>query len=172
MTELWDILDKDGNPTGIQKQRSPWPLPESNLKKGEYHLVVQVWILNSRGEFLISQRVPEKHWPLMWECTGGSAVSGEDSITAAIKEAKEELGIDLNPANGRLFIRFVKEDSRAIIDAWLFRQDINIKDITLHPEETCDAMWASKEKIRQMLTNEQFIGYEFYPYLDELFAQT
>lgn len=27
----------------------------------------------------------------MWECTGGSAVLGEDTYMAAIREAKEEL---------------------------------------------------------------------------------
>ena len=171
MTELWDILDKDGNPTGIQRQRRPFPEPEFDFEDGEYHLVVQVWILNSRGEFLISRRVPAKHWPLMWECTGGSALSGQTSLEAAIMEAKEELGVDLNPKNGRLFSRFIKEGSQMIVDAWLFRQDIPIEKIILQPEETCDAMWASKEKIRQMLEAEQFIGYEFYPYLDELFNE-
>lgn len=31
----------------------------------------------------------------MWETTGGSAVAGDDSLTAALRETKEELGIDL-----------------------------------------------------------------------------
>jgi isopentenyldiphosphate isomerase len=172
MTEFWDILDKNGNPTGIKRQRSPWPLPEDKLQDGEYHLVVQIWILNSRGEFLISRRTPNKSWPLMWECTGGSAVAGQSSLAAALAETKEELGIGLNPANGRVFKRFIKEGSKMIIDVWLFRQDIDISTITLQPDETCDAMWASKEKIRQMLKDEQFVGYEFFPYLDELFDET
>ena len=171
MAEFWDVLDKDGNKTGKQCERG-------HLQDDEYHLVLQVWILNSQGEFLISRRTPNKPWPLFWECTGGSAIAGDDSITSAIKEVAEELGVILDPANGKLFHRFTKltccntcGNGHSIIDAWLFRQDIDIAAVTLQPEETCDAMWASKEKIRQMLEDEQFIGYEFYPYLDELFDE-
>ena len=58
-----------------------------------YHLVVHVWIRNSKGEYLISQRSANRPtYPLMWECVGGSVVKGEDSLQGAIREAKEEVG--------------------------------------------------------------------------------
>ena len=38
-----------------------------------------------------------------WETTGGSALAGDDSLTAALRETKEELGIDLDPQKGVLF---------------------------------------------------------------------
>ena len=34
----------------------------------------------------------------MWKCVGGSVVKGEDSLLGAIREAKEEVGIDLSNA--------------------------------------------------------------------------
>ena len=42
--ELWDILDKDGRLTGrtVEKGRP--------LKEGEYHLIVHIWIRNSKGD--------------------------------------------------------------------------------------------------------------------------
>jgi isopentenyldiphosphate isomerase len=168
MTEMWDILNKNGEKTGVVKPRGP-------LGPGEFHQVVQVWILNSHGEFLVSKRTPNKPWPLMWECTGGSAAVGEDSLTAALKEVREELGVILDPANGQIFRRFAKlchktlNGSGSIIDAWLFRQNVDLKDITLCPDETCDVILAKPLAIMELIKTGQFIDYEFYPYLDDLF---
>ena len=118
MAELWDVLDENGNKTGRLRERGP-------MKKGEYHLVVNVWIMNDKGEFLISKRTPNKPFPNLWECTGGSAITGDDSLVTAIKEVKEELGITLDPKNGQLFkrdIRHFEDGSGDFVDVWLFRQ--------------------------------------------------
>ncbi len=60
---------------------------------GYYHLVVHIWIRNSKGEYLISQRSADRPTcPLMWECVGGSVIKGEDSLTGALRETREEVG--------------------------------------------------------------------------------
>ena len=64
MKEVWDLYDAKGNKTGYTLVRGR-PIPE-----GCYHLVVSVWIINNRGEYLLSQRHPDKPYPLRWECTG------------------------------------------------------------------------------------------------------
>ena len=167
--ELWDILDKNGNKTGRIYERG-CGVP---LKDGEYHLVVHVWVVNSKGEFLVSKRTPNKSFPNMWECTGGAAVSGDDSLQTAIKEVKEELGIDLKPENGEMLWEFILEDdiSNNIYNAWLFRQDVDINDVVLQEGETCDAILADKHKIQQMIENGEFIGRDYFPYLDEMFEK-
>ena len=87
MAEFWDILNDKGEKTGrIHERGKP-------MKDGEYHLEVYLWIENDKGEFLISKRSPNKSFPLLWECTGGNAVAGEDSLTTALKEVKEDLGL-------------------------------------------------------------------------------
>ncbi len=40
----------------------------------------------------------------MWECVGGSVVKGEDSMQGAIREAKEEVGVELNPEKDKSFL--------------------------------------------------------------------
>ena len=108
----------------------------------------------------------------MWECTGGITVAGDNSITTAIKEAHEELGIVLDPKNGQLFKRITRifeNGSGDFSDVWIFRQDVNLSEIKFQPDETCDAMFAGKEKIESMISDGTFIGREIFTYLDELF---
>ena len=94
--EYWDLYDKDRNKLNKKKARG------SILKDDEYHLVINAWIKNENDEFLITQRAATKSHPLMWECTGGSALAGETSVDAALREIKEELGIKIEPSSGKL----------------------------------------------------------------------
>ena len=151
MTELWDILDENGNKTGQLHERG------KPMKDGEYHLEVYVIIENDKGEYLISQRSPNKSHPNMWENTGGNAIAGDDSLTTALKEAKEELGITLNPQNGRIIHHHLRcPDCGGFIDVWLFRQNIDISDVILAPDETIGVIWASRDEINRMIDEGTF----------------
>jgi isopentenyldiphosphate isomerase/GNAT superfamily N-acetyltransferase len=163
--EIWDVLDKDGNKTGRLHERG------RKMAANDYHLEVFVWVKNDSGEYLISQRSPNKTNPNMWECTGGNAVAGDDSLTTALKEVKEELGIVLEPQNGRMIKHRLPCSvigCRGLIDVWLFRQNIDISTVILAPDETCNAMWATTDKIREMMAAGEFVSEWFYPYFDEM----
>ena len=159
--EVWDVLDAEGNKTGRYHERG------KPMNAGDCHLIVHVWIMNNNGEFLIQKR-PE----CKWETVGGCAISGDDGLSAALRETNEELGVNLIPKNGQLFKQYsephINDDGTAFFDIWIFRQDVDVSTVVLQPDETCDAMWASKEKIKQMIDDNTFIS-EGYPYLDELF---
>ena len=69
------------------------------MPAGLYHLAVHIWPRNSRGEYLIQRRAPGVQWkPNLWAVTGGSAISGEDAVTAARRELREEIGYDASEA--------------------------------------------------------------------------
>ena len=161
--ELWDAYDENRVKTGR--------IVERGHGKDVYHLVVSVWIQNSKSEYLISRRSPNKPDPLMWECTGGSAVMGEDSLIAAIREVKEELGVTLNAENGRIFTSIVRPWYPDILDVWLFEQDVDIHTVVLQEGETCDAMWASKDSILKMIDEGTFFGRKIYPFIDDFFEK-
>lgn len=57
-------------------------------------------------------------------------------------------------------------DGAAYIQVWLYKQEVAILSIVLQPKETCDAIWASKEQIQQMISDGNFINFS---YIDELF---
>ena len=143
--ELWDLYTRDRHPTGETHIRGEKLPPE------RYHLVVHVWIRNSRGEWLISQRAASRPtFPLMWESVGGSVTAGEDSLTGAIREAEEEVGVRLAPAQGRLVTSTVRERFQDIKDDWLFLYDgpIDLRNATT--DEVADMRWMSVEEIRKL----------------------
>ena len=103
----------------------------------------------------------------MWECTGGSALMGEDSFTSAIREVKEELGLDISNVDG-IFIGSINryyEGCPDILDVWLFKYNCDVSDVTIQVEEVNCAKWLSKEELKRMCQNGEF---DKNPYFDEV----
>lgn len=157
--ELWDVYDENRNLTGRLHRRG------DPLSPGEYHLVVHIWMMNHKGEFLVTKRSPDKGFPNMWECTGGSALAGDDSLRAALREVKEETGLNLCQDRGERILQMRKSDY--FRDVWLFRQEFDLKDAVLQPGETTDIMYADKEKILHMWHSGDFVPYDYLPELFE-----
>ena len=157
--EVWDVYDAERNFKGRTHRRADPLLP------GDYHLVVHVWLKNSKGEFLITKRAPNKGYPNMWECTGGSALAGDNSITAAIREVKEETGLEAYPENGRCLFTMTRDND--ICDVWLFNQDFDVRNIVLQENETIDAKYVKTIELRQMINEGEFIAFH---YIEDLLA--
>ena len=150
--ELWDIYDEAGNRTGrVQRRGDPFA-------EGDRHLCVHVWIRDAAGRYLLTKRAPGKAMAGLWECTGGSALLGEDSLDAALREAREETGLVLDPGKAELLFRFSGDHFHC--DVWRFRQDFDLSDIVLEPSETCDFQLADAETIRLLNETGQFFGFE------------
>lgn len=158
MFEYWDLYDKNRNKLNKVVKRG------DTLSDDEYHLVVNAWVKNKNNEFLITQRAAHKSHPLMWECTGGSALSCEDSIDAAIREVKEELGIEVDSK----FSSFVGTTTRYykgcpdILDVWIFESDATLEDIKIQEEEVNDVMWASVDEIKKLYKENKFEANAFF----------
>lgn len=150
--EYWNLFDYEG------KKKKKIAIRGSKLADDDFHLVVNVWIMNDKNEFLITQRSINKSHPLMWECTGGSALILESSKEAAIRETKEELGLDVSNCEAKLIGRTRRyyKDCPDILDVWLFKTNASLDSITLQKEEVNDVMWASREKIKQLFLEGKF----------------
>ena len=72
------------------------PIPKNN-----YIVVVLVFIQNSDGKFLIQKRSKIKNGK--YATTGGHPKSGENSIQGIISEVKEEIGLDINSKDLKLY---------------------------------------------------------------------
>lgn len=156
--EIWDLYNENRELLGRDHVRG------EQLPTGCYHLVVQVWIRNSRGEYLISQRSANRPtYPLMWESVGGSVVKGEDSLSGALREAKEEVGVDLLPENGRLLFTKTREIIGGkiyndILDVWLFEYDGAVDLANATTDEVAQAAWMNREQIRELFEQKKFVS--------------
>lgn len=152
--EIWDIYDKN------RKKLNKTIIRDSNqkLQDGEYHLVVEAIIVNSKNEILISKRsATKKKYPLYWECNGGSVKSGENSKQGILRELKEELGLNFNESEAIFYKEEIVEKSHAIKDTWLFKKDINLSDIHFTDNEATEAKWVTIDKMNEMEQSGEFI---------------
>ena len=73
--EVWDLYNLNGEIIGEHIRGTE--LPEDG-----FHLVVHVWIKNSDGKYLMTQRsVNKSSFPLKWECVGGSVLKEKTAYT-------------------------------------------------------------------------------------------
>ena len=169
MAELWDIYDENRNLTGRTVERG------QVMQEDEYHLVVQIWVHNRKGEWLISKRAPGKSHPFKWEPTGGAVTAGENSLQGALREVQEELGVTLDAQAGQLFASFKRGkptwENPGFLDVWVFEAEVDIASVRLQEEETCDAKWATEEEILEMIEKDEFIPMKVHPYYKDVFAQ-
>ena len=149
--EIWDLYNENRELIGRDHIRG------EELPEGCYHLVVHVWIRNSKGEYLVSQRSTDRaSFPLMWECVGGSVTKGEDSMVGALRETLEEVGVVLKPENGTLRRSEVRdyvngERFADILDVWLFEYDGSVELERATTREVAQVKWLRKEQIKELL---------------------
>jgi 8-oxo-dGTP pyrophosphatase MutT (NUDIX family) len=102
----------------------------------------------------------------MWDVTvGGSAVSGDDSRSAAQRELEEEVGIslDFSGIQPQLSINW----ERGFDDVYLLEHDVDEASLSLQYEEVEQVKWATEEEILALIERGEFIPY--YPELIRLY---
>lgn len=164
ISEKWDILDERGKPLGRTTYRG-----RVQLKPGEYHLVVHIWVVSSDGKILIQRRSDTKKlMPGEWAATGGAAISGEDSFTAAKRELFEELGIKADRRTLKKFLRIKRRNS--LLDIWLTVSDLPVKALKLQESEVSEAKWVTLDYLREMIEKSEFHNYG-REYFDRVFKK-
>lgn len=162
--ELWDIYDENRNLLGKCHERG------KAMEEGEFHIGVSIWTVNGKGEILITRRDPQKDsYPGYWENTGGSLLAGEDSLTGAVRELKEETGI-IAEKDELTFLGSVR-GTTIIMDIFGLKKDVPLSDIIFQEGETVDARWISFEEFARMCETEEIappIGKRFLELRKEL----
>jgi len=155
--EIWDIYDDCFEKTERTHERG------KPLAKGDNHLVVHIYPINSKKEILIQKRLDTINWkPGFWAATGGSAIAGEDAWTACKRELKEELGIVATKENSIFAMVSKRHDHFSTI--WIVKTDIKLQELSLQPEEVADAKWVTPEEIKRMIAEGIFIDYSYLDY--------
>ena len=74
----------------------------------------------------------------MWECTGGAVQAGESSVNGAVRELKEETGLQVAPQELSLMHTVRLKDR--FVDTYIVRMDFTMPQIVLDREETVQAV--------------------------------
>ena len=126
--EYIDIFDENNNPIGEKKEK------QQAHEEGNFHRTAHIWIINDKNELLLQKRsASKKSHPNCWNISGtGHIRAGESVINGAIRELKEELGIEANE-NDLRFIDIVKSTknpkNQEFGYVYLLESNHEIKDI-------------------------------------------
>jgi len=149
MAEYWDLYDENRNALGRTIKRG------DAFAEGEYYVCCEIWIQNTKGEFLITQRHPDKKAGGMWEFSGGGVLAGETTKQAAVRELEEEIGISIEEEE--LNLVEVYKHKNYFMDIFTVKKDIDLQKLTFQPEEVVDAKWVSDEEICRMIAEKKIV---------------
>jgi isopentenyldiphosphate isomerase len=135
---LFDVLDENGSPTGTVKARG------DVHRDGDWHGALHIWVggcdENGRPFALFQRRSRSKDtWPGALDVAVGGHLRAGETLAQAIREADEEIGLDIGLADlTRLGRRFAGGDGRAdneVQEVFAARSDLPLDAYRLHPDE-------------------------------------
>lgn len=160
--ELLDVLTGDGVRTGRTKAKA------DVHRDGDWHLASHVWLVTPDGRVLLQRRASKKeNWPDLWDISvAGHVSAGETPIDAAIREAREELGLSLVASdlhhlgtlrwhallNGGAYIE------NEFHEVFVTTREVDLARLVLDPAEVADVVLVRPEEIER---------YEVVPHEEE-----
>ena len=162
--EMFDIVDENGEPTGVVKERT------KVHEDGDLHRTSHVWIVrdNNKGglDVLLQKRSESKDSnPGCYDISSaGHIPAGSGYLDSALRELKEELGIDA--FSEELELRLIRRISYSdIFHGKLFkdnqvtrvyrikRNNIDISKLELQKEEVEEVIWMEYEECINAVKN-------------------
>ena len=148
--EVWDAYYEDGSLAGCDLIRG------EPISDGLYHLVCEILVRHTDGSYLLMQRdFIKADFPGMLEATaGGSALKGETPIVTAIRELREETGVEAKELT-LLCDPFI--DGKSLYYCFLCVTDCCKDAITLQEGETISYRWLTKDEFLKFANSNECI---------------
>lgn len=154
MEEKLDIYTREGKYLGVKTRA------ECHVQNpGFYHKPAWTWAYNSKGEILVQKRsMQKKKFPGLWDMPcAGHVEAGESAKNGAIREAKEEIGIDVNEEDLKFMFEYIEDDAWEIGQVFCFKLDKKVEEMLLQKEEVEEVKWLNFEEFKELLYSNKWV---------------
>ncbi|HET7320700.1 MAG TPA: NUDIX hydrolase [Candidatus Saccharimonadales bacterium] len=129
----------------------------------EHRVVAKVIVVSSEGKVLLLRRSEtDVRRPLQWDIPGGHTDENEFSEEAAVRETKEETGIDLHARNLQLVYAISDVVQHDLNVTWLFFVGhVDNPDVTISNEHQEHAWYLLDEAINVIDYDRQKKAFEY-----------
>ena len=150
MGEYTDLYDENKNLTGEKIFRKKGE--KSITPEGRYTIVVLAIIENDNNEILVQKTSTRKKG--IWALPGGHVKSGQDSYEAIREELLEEMNINVDINEIKLFKTYKYEN--AFKDVFYIRKNYDLTKIEIEEDEVEKVEYLSKEEILKLVEEDKF----------------
>lgn len=157
--ELFDVLTEDGRPAGLVRERT------LVHRYGDPHATSHIWVIRRREgedtELLLQKRSADKDsFPGCYDISAaGHVQAGDDCLSTAVRELKEELGIDAKPEElqfvgvhtGKIETEFYGQPfcNFEISNVYLYDKPIDEEKLVLQKSEVESVRFAGLREIKR-----------------------
>ena len=114
--------------------------------------IVTVFFQNSNNEILIQKRSKEKNGK--YGITSGHIQKNEDAKLGAVREVKEELGIDIKEKDLKLLFNTKIDEN--IYNLYYIKKDIELNNLLLQKEEVESVQWCNQQEVENLIQKNEF----------------
>ena len=153
--ELLQLFDENKNMLneGIERDK------KKEVPQGKYFMIILLFIENN-NKFLIQKTSANRE--SIYATTGGHVTFGDDALKTVIKEAQEELGLEVK-----------KEDLKEIetlkqkygyMTIYYYNKNVDINNLKLQEEEVESVNWMSIDEINDLIDKDMFRKSHIVPF--------
>lgn len=149
MEEIMDYVDENDNVLGQDTREN---IKNKKLNYRGCH----IWVLDGEGRLLICKRpLNEKAYAGLWTSSaGGHVQAGETYQQAALREAKEELGLTLKLKHWFKLDYIHPRGCHVFIDIWIARNPKNLARIKFDPAEIIKSRFISFDELSKEMVED------------------
>ena len=141
--ELLDIVDKNGAFTGEIVER------KKAQELGLLHWEVIIVVINEKKQILFQKRsANKKHFPNKWALCSGLVISGESCDEAAVRELKEELGVEFQISDLHLL-----EENLNLTRFYYVITNYDESQFVIQKEELSSVKWFDLDEILEKVNS-------------------
>ena len=150
-SERVDIYDENNQPLGLTKTRA------EVHQQGYWHRTVHLYLVNSKGEFLVHLRSPYKDQAPNCLDTrfGGHVTVGNDYLQTATKELQEEIGLVVQTTDlvlGKVY-KHEGDKNKEYTQAYYYKYNGDISDLSFNDDEVVEVKWMPPDEIVKSMTD-------------------